>query len=186
MHSSQLYEHEHEEVADIVRAKGKPQRTPARQQPWPPTVTAHPLPAAGEEIFHRLVEMPKSCKMTASGDDLTRHRRASSNSRPGLSAGACVQCDGAVRTTLWERLRKRCRLTLARSCTERDCESTRTKNVSPSADGMCASSSLSRWTPRRPSATAALGRADQFSCHPAAIGAATWLSGVEKKLDLTW
>ena len=48
------------------------------------------------------------------------------------------------------------RMTLARSCSERDCGRTKAKNVIPSLDEMTASSSPSRWTPRRrrgPSAT---------------------------------
>ena len=48
------------------------------------------------------------------------------------------------------------RITLARSCSERDPGRTRTKNVIRPTDGLCASSSPSQWTPRRrrgPSAT---------------------------------
>ena len=50
--------------------------------------------------------------------------------------------------------------TLARSCAERSCATTTTKNVPPSVDEMTASSRPSRWTPRRrrgPSATRRAG-----------------------------
>ena len=62
-----------------------------------------------------------------------------------------------VARTLVDCRERRCgRLMLAGSCWERDCATTKAKNVSPSVDEMTACSSPSRWTPRRrrgPSAT---------------------------------
>ena len=122
----------------------------------------NPQPAAGEANFHRVVERPKSCEIEGSRGELVTYERDTQSSRQQRTSCASLTIFTSnilsPRSAIPRRRKFFGRMTLARSCAERACATTRTKNVIPSADRRCSSSSPSRWTPRRPPSPSALRR----------------------------